>query len=145
MAYLEILLLLTNFGSKDDAAYAVAEQPDGKIVVAGASYNGASYDIAVARYLNGNLDNTFSGNGKITQDIAGRNDYAYAAAVQQDGKIVVAGATYNGSTMILPVLRYLVNGTPDNSFGTGGVVKTGLIKGSNDYGKSPKDSDRWGK
>ncbi len=43
--------LTTSFGpSRQDQGYAVAVQPDGKVVVAGDSYHGSGYDIAVARY-----------------------------------------------------------------------------------------------
>jgi hypothetical protein len=34
-----------------DEAYAVALQPNGKLVLAGISFNGANFDFTVARYL----------------------------------------------------------------------------------------------
>ncbi|MGH9005832.1 MAG: delta-60 repeat domain-containing protein, partial [Acidimicrobiia bacterium] len=40
----------TNFGGTYDWAYAVAIQPDGKIVAAGVSNAGKTYDFALARY-----------------------------------------------------------------------------------------------
>ena len=50
--------VLTDFGSSDDLAEAVALQPDGKIVVAGLSaVNGDTYATALARYnSDGSLD-----------------------------------------------------------------------------------------
>ena len=78
--------LTTDFGSVDNA-YSVAIQSDGKIVVAGVSNN----DFALARYTTaGELDTSFSGDGKLTQDF-GQLDTAYSVAIQSDGKIVVAG------------------------------------------------------
>jgi uncharacterized delta-60 repeat protein len=61
----------------------------------------------------GNLDTSFGTNGIVTT--AGS---ASAAALQSDGKILVAGATSNGPA----VLRYNSNGTLDSSFGTAGQV-----------------------
>ncbi len=40
----------TDFGSGFDVAFALALTSDGKIVVAGTSFNGANYDVALARY-----------------------------------------------------------------------------------------------
>ena len=59
---------LTNFeGTSSDHAYSMALQPDGKIVVAGTSTQGASDHFAVVRYnADGSLDTTFSGDGKLT-------------------------------------------------------------------------------
>ena len=78
------------------SAYAVAVQPDGKIIVAGHATDaaGTGNDFAVARYaIDGSLDTTFGedGTGLITTDIAGIADFAYAVTVQPDGAIVLAG------------------------------------------------------
>jgi uncharacterized delta-60 repeat protein len=43
--------VMTPIGASDDFGIATAIQPDNKIVVAGASFNGANDDFAVARYL----------------------------------------------------------------------------------------------
>jgi uncharacterized delta-60 repeat protein len=87
--------VLTDFGSE---AFAIALQPDGKIVVAG--YSGG--DFALARYgPNGTLDPTFGGDGKVLTDFgSGSFDLAYALALQpRDGRLVVAGFSndYNGA------------------------------------------------
>ena len=84
-------------GSNYDWASAVALQPDGKIVAAGAAISTAhGYDFAVARLNpNGLLDPSFGTAGKaiVAFDLGGGNsDEAYAVALQPDGKIVVAGA-----------------------------------------------------
>ena len=50
----------------------MAVQTDGKIVVAGGSSNGSSYDFAIARYnTGGSLDTTFGGDRKVTTSRAG--------------------------------------------------------------------------
>lgn len=119
--------ILTDFGGKD-AAFALARQPDGRIVVVGQSGS----DIAVARYNpEFTLDNTFGTGGKVLTDLGG-SEAAYAVAVQPDGGIVVAGKT---SRVIPPdpnpqadvaVVRYNANGQLDPTFGTGGRVVLGF-------------------
>lgn len=113
-----------------DYAYAVAIQSDGKIVVAGSGgpYNGTTENFALIRLnANGSLDSSFGSSGKVTADIGGNNDKAYAVAIQSDGKIVAAGSatisTYNAS---LAVARFNSNGTLDTSFGSGGKVTTNV-------------------
>jgi uncharacterized delta-60 repeat protein len=82
-----------DFGG-DDAAYAVALAPNGKIVVAGVGMGGLGVGaFAIARLQRGGaLDTTFSFDGKTTVDYGGA-DYASAVALAPDGKIVVAGHT----------------------------------------------------
>lgn len=112
----------TLFGAGDDVAQAVAIQSDGKIVVAGYSWNGVDNDFAVARYnSDGSLDTTFSGDGRQTTDF-GADDYGFAVALQSDGKIVVAGSS--GTNFAL--LRYNSNGNLDTSFDSDGRVTTDL-------------------
>ena len=53
-------------------------------------------------------------------------------AVQPDGKIVVAG--FSGGDFA--VVRYTANGTPDPTFGTGGIITTDINSGSEDYGRA---------
>ena len=59
----------TDFGSLEESGQAVATQSDGRIVVAGFTYNGSTYDFAVARYnADGSLDATFGTGGKVIND-----------------------------------------------------------------------------
>lgn len=107
----------------------VALQRDGKILIAGYTDNGTvNQDIALVRYgANGALDPTFGNGGKVTTDISGKDDYGTSAAVQSDGKILVAGYsdTNDGTTDFL-LMRYLADGTLDTSFGNGGKVVTAV-------------------
>jgi uncharacterized delta-60 repeat protein len=87
-------------------------QPDGKIVVAGS----LRYQVDVWRFLeNGAVDASFGGDGRVTIDLPGREGGGLAAALQPDGKIVVAG--YAG--LSLAVVRLLPDGSLDPSFGGG--------------------------
>jgi uncharacterized delta-60 repeat protein/RHS repeat-associated protein len=129
---------LDNFGTQTlDYAYAVAVQPDKKVLVAGAVYDyaatGTSYDFAVIRYNeDGTLDTTFGTGGKAKYDLAGGADYAYAMTLGSDGKIVLAGAAYRGSASNdFAVLRLNADGTRDSGFGTNGFAYVGV--GTVDY------------
>ncbi len=84
-------------GPSDDWAYGVALQPDGKIVVAGASADtGYNFDFSIVRYNpDGTLDMSFSGDGKLTTAMSTAEDYINSVAIQPDGKVVVAGYSYS--------------------------------------------------
>jgi uncharacterized delta-60 repeat protein len=117
----------TDFGG-NETAWGVAVQPDGKAVVAGTRFDmGPSDDFVLARYtVNGALDATFDGDGKVTTDFGGRSDGADDVAIQPDGKMVVAGSGF--PAVVRPVdfalARYNRDGTLDTTFGDGGKVLT---------------------
>ena len=117
----------TPVGSGNDAAYAVAVQPDGKFVVAGYSHNGNNNDFALVRYnRNGTLDTSFDGDGKVTTAVSSGADTANAVAVRPNGKIVAAGVANND----FAVVRYNRNGTLDTSFDGDGKVTTAVSSGA---------------
>ena len=107
-------------GANVDRARAVALQPDGRIVVAGAAeIGGGNFDFAVARLdTDGTLDTSFSSDGRATVafNVGDTNaDLANGVAIQPDGKIVVAGdvariATAGGNAM--GVARLHTDSTP---------------------------------
>ncbi len=104
----------------------VLVQPDGKIVAIGSVGSTNNTDFAVMRFdSNGAPDSLFGTNGKVITDVSGVFDWAEAGALQPDGKIIVAGYSYNSNTNsnINPALvRYNSNGTLDATFGNGGIV-----------------------
>jgi uncharacterized delta-60 repeat protein len=110
----------------NDYAEAVAIQSDGRIVVAGYTGPAGNYDFGVSRYnSNGTLDVSFSGDGKLTTDFFGENDFGEAVAIQSDGKIIVAGVAVSeqaGNEFAL--VRYNTDGTLDNTFDGDGRVTT---------------------
>src|SRR6185369_4103592 len=91
---------------------------------AGITYNGSNRDFALVRYKpNGSLDTSFNGTGKVTTAIGPGDDWAEALVLQPDGKLVVAGYSWNGSDYDLALVRYDSNGSLDPSFnGTGKVI-----------------------
>ncbi|HYV92926.1 MAG TPA: T9SS type A sorting domain-containing protein [Chitinophagales bacterium] len=101
----------------------IAIQPDGKIVTAGVSFNGANNDFGLLRFKsNGALDSSFGIDGKVITAI-GVLDEAYAVAIQPDGKIIAAGQSSPG----FAVARYNTDGALDATFGNNGIVTTGGI------------------
>jgi uncharacterized delta-60 repeat protein len=128
-------LVATNFGvGASSAIDAMALDAKGRIVVAG--YTGAGKDdmgnlaigFALARYTtNGSLDKTFGTGGEVTTKVtSGNDDRANSLAIQPDGKILVAGSTYdpNKSLTDFALARYTTGGSLDKAFGIGGTVVT---------------------
>jgi uncharacterized delta-60 repeat protein len=101
-------IVRTNFTAKDDFAWDMILQADGKIVAAGTAGLGeGTGDFAVARYeTTGALDTSFSGDGKVVTSITNGIDVATAVAIQADGNIVVGGRVA-GSGGRFGVVRYL--------------------------------------
>jgi hypothetical protein len=64
---------MTDFGSQDDGATALAFQPDGRIVAAGFTASGSRYQFALARYLGATLgvETAGDGVGAVTSSPAG--------------------------------------------------------------------------
>ncbi len=119
--------VITDFGGSENTAFALARQPDGKIVVAGTSSvsgSGTGATFALARYKpDGSLDATFGTGGKVISHRASYDSLA-AVALQPDGKIVVAGwsaAGYHNSGNCA-LARYNADGSLDAGFGSGGEV-----------------------
>ncbi len=110
-------------------AYGVAIQADGKIIAAGQTTNGVTYDedFVLVRYnTDGSLDTSFDGDGKVVTDMGGvgGDDGAYAVTIQTNGKILAGGYAYNGSDNDMALARYDSNGALDTSFDGDGRVIT---------------------
>ncbi len=115
----------TSFGNRGDQARAVAIQDDGKIVAAGYQESRFGNKFALARYhSDGTLDDDFGNGGKVTTSFGSEYDYAYAVAVQSDGKIVAAGYAFIWSDFDFALARYNSDGSLDTTFGNGGQVST---------------------
>ncbi|MEW6210041.1 MAG: hypothetical protein AB1631_16865 [Acidobacteriota bacterium] len=118
-----------------DSARAIAIQSDGRIVVTGLVLNSDDTirDFALARFnTDGSLDTSFGSSGKVTTDFFGDLDRARGITIQSDGRIVVAGETFNpgiGGTNFA-LARYNTDGSLDTSFDSDGRVDTDFLGGS---------------
>jgi uncharacterized delta-60 repeat protein len=105
---------------EDDRVYALALQPDGKLVAAGGSFEGPS-DVVLTRYnRDGSLDRSFGRDGIVIASFAPRDLVPFRVVVQRDGKVLVAG--YGGVT------RFTADGRLDVSFGQGGRAESGNVQ-----------------
>jgi uncharacterized delta-60 repeat protein len=101
--------VMTNFTPRLDYADDVTIQADGRIVAAGAiRFYGPDPQFAVARYeVNGTLDNSFGGDGKVITDLGADRGGIHGVAIQpSDGKIVAVGVAGPAADRF-GVVRYL--------------------------------------
>lgn len=106
---------------------------DGKILVGFTAYEQGDPRFGLARFNeDGSIDGDFGVGGKVSTEF---NDGAElrALAVQQDGKILLAGHTVTNQAPYssdFAIARYLPNGDLDNSFGSGGKLIININSGS---------------
>ena len=116
----------TDFGSNDEQARRVLSQADGKILVVGESDS----LVVLARYMpNGQLDPSFGSGGKVRTNLFFAEAFGRGcdAALQSDGKIVVAGIDLNSNPNFnLAVLRLNPDGLVDQTFGVSGRAVVGV-------------------
>jgi len=118
-------IVITHFETTAGAARDIAIQPDGKIVVAGESFQNGGVIPALARYnTDGSLDTSFDGHGKLTTPNSLQLQ-TNALALQADGKILVAGSSF-GLVQSISLTRYDSDGSLDETFGSGGFVTTSI-------------------
>lgn len=112
----------------------LAIQPDGKILAGGLTTEGAAAgpnDLALLRFnLDGTLDSSFDGDGKVVSRFVSGNQSIADLALQPDGKIVAAGATDGGFI----VARYNTDGSVDSSFSGDGFTVTTFPMSRSSYG-----------
>lgn len=100
----------TGFAHGRSVGYAIALQPDNKIVIARAAY---SNFVGFARLLpNGVPDSSFCDSGRVM--INGFAGVAYGLGIMPDGRIASGGGQYFGYKFM--AIRLLTNGRPDTSF-----------------------------
>ncbi|MDQ4089799.1 MAG: hypothetical protein M3163_05800, partial [Actinomycetota bacterium] len=120
--------------------YALAIQPDGKIVARGQrsypSRDGANDFAGVSRFTsNGLPDTTFSEDGyaetRLDTTMFRRGTTISGVALQPDGRIVAVGQTYDGGgrdpEYRVTLYRYLPDGRPDLEFAGSGAVMSRVI------------------
>ncbi|MFZ7123510.1 MAG: hypothetical protein ACO1HA_07210 [Bacteroidota bacterium] len=121
-----------DLSSSDDIAYGMAELNDGRILLAGQMTDPAFNKAPVIIRLeeDGSLDSTFGTNGVVAMPVTGQDSRFWNIAVQADGRITACGHYDQGLTgsgqfnFDVLVARYWEDGSPDNGFGTNGIVMT---------------------
>ena len=125
----------------NDRFITVREGPDGLIYTAGFTSIGDDHMFAVSR-LNpdGSPDDTFGDGGTAAINVAeggGGAEVGRGLVLQDDGKILVAGPFENDPTaegdlagdLDVAIIRLEADGTPDATFGDGGIAKIDLGAG----------------
>jgi uncharacterized delta-60 repeat protein len=121
-------------GGEGDAATAVLVDPDGKIVVAGATNTTVGFDIdqdwAVARLDGGGTPDAGFGTGGVTTvGFDGLQDRALSVVRQASGRIVLGGRAGTLPLFTFALAGLTSGGVLDDGFGTGGKVVTDFPDG----------------
>ncbi len=118
-----------DLGTDSDAAWCMALQDDGKILLGGSVNNQFTTvdDYALVRInTDGILDNSFGTGGIVVTDVDGFWDNAFAIDIQSDGKIILAGNGYSDDQRNCCLVRYNSDGSLDATFGIGGIAMNSI-------------------
>ena len=109
--------LITAVGSGTDTASAIAVQPDGGVLVVGFCRN---VGLCAVRYtIDGALDTSFGGNGKLPQVfVPNVVNTTQSLALLPNGKFLLAGTCSDLGDNDFCVLRFNADGSIDSTFGT---------------------------
>jgi uncharacterized delta-60 repeat protein len=121
--------------SNNDFAFDIVTTPDdGKSILVGGSRGSLGDVFALARLnQDGTLDATFGDEGKVREP-AGE---PYGAAVDEEGRIVLAGSSWQaGTSFDFRLARYLPDGSLDATFGDGGIADTDIGLQGPDYAQA---------
>jgi uncharacterized delta-60 repeat protein len=117
------MLLLKSDGGT--SSFAVAVQPDGRILLGVDRTNGAQKFGVLRLRSDGAVDPTF-GTAGVAETVLGTSDQNLRALqLQPDGKVLAAGSSRNvGKDSDFALVRYLPTGALDTTFGSSGIVLT---------------------
>jgi uncharacterized delta-60 repeat protein len=114
--------VVTDIPDLSAAWYGLALLGDGSFFAAGSTAD-ADVRLLVARYdENGQLDDGFGDGGIALHDPAGDGTSASDLAVDDGGRVVVAGRTGAAGDPDFLVARFTADGDLDDSFGTDGAT-----------------------
>lgn len=117
-------VVTTGIAGQEDDVWSVAFDAQKRIILAGDAYGTTATHSFLARYnADGTLDSTFASGGTMLS-AQGFRDFVSSVKVTADGKIVTAGAvnSTSDSGSHLAISRYNGDGSPDVTYGTGGVA-----------------------
>lgn len=116
--------LMIPIGGGDDVARTIDLQQDGRIVMSGwyEDENSNQKLVVIRLKEDGTIDHTFNGGGKISMPFdSGEKGLGYLA-IQDDGKILITGYSYNSLTATdMVIARINQDGTLDASFNEDGI------------------------
>lgn len=116
-----------------NGGHAALVQPDGKILVAGATSgpNGGPMNFALLRLgHDGLLDSSFNGEGSVMLSLASADDEALTLGRMGDGRIIAGGYVDNGRDRDFALACFKSNGSLDLSFATDGAALTAIGNGN---------------
>jgi len=124
-------ILSTYSGNGYDELTSLLLQPDGKIIAGGWNQGGPTSFFMVRYHSNGDLDSSFSGDGKNLFSLTPQGlQKLTSMALQQDGKIIVTGG-YSSDYInyYYAITRLNTNGSFDNTFDNDGMILTNISGG----------------
>ena len=111
--------------------YALAVQPDGKIIIGGSSSGDNGNNVfALARFnSNGTRDEAFGKNAivEFSSILQPAQQYIYGIAIQADGKIVTTGFVNKGDLFAIVTCRFNIDGSLDKTFNTRLPLYSGYV------------------
>ena len=107
---------ITDSGNGSDVAYALALQPDGKMVVSGMMADGNQVFGLVRYSADGVPDESFGVGGKVRTEFFDEGNIAWSVFLQPDGRIIAGGYAIKNGVPLYALARYTGDGSLDNSF-----------------------------
>lgn len=112
-------IILNDLSTSDDIANSIVIQPgDQKILIGGSTGNTT---LIVRFNPNGTIDYTFGNNGVVTTQV-GYQSMSSSMVLDNNGKIVLGGGSFNSTSDDILLIRYNINGDLDYTFGNNGIV-----------------------
>lgn len=106
-----------------NVGFGLADQAGNTVLVGHGMSHSLNRDLMILRFLtNGTFDPSFDGDGIRLQDVTDVAATLGGAALQADGRIVVAGYLDTSSTRLWAIARLEPDGSLDPSFGSAGKV-----------------------
>jgi uncharacterized delta-60 repeat protein len=147
-----VLTSMSMAGGDDEALWALAVQPDGKIVGVGqARTDAGGFDSLIARFTtNGTLDATFGQAGRVVIPVAPGAAFDTVQAVAIDGKRRIGAAGLadmpaEAGGRNFAAVRLLKNGSLDRTFDGDGIVTTAIGPGTSREGVNEMAIDASGR